>query len=72
MWERKISELDISKMKLNIDGHFLFWEAVVVLKDPIETVFTLGGCDGLERADFLIVSTLGGCGGLERIDFNSF
>ena len=37
MWELKISELDISKKKLNIDGHL---------------VSTLGGCGGFERTDF--------------------
>ena len=37
MQELKISELDISKKKLNIDGHL---------------VSTLGSCGGLERTDF--------------------
>ena len=37
MWELKISELDISKNKHDIDGHL---------------VSTLGGCGGLERTDF--------------------
>ena len=41
---------------------------MVVLKELILTVSTLGGCGGLERTDFLTVSTLGGCGGLERTD----
>ena len=41
----------------------------MVLKDLILTVSTLGGCDGLERTDFLTVSTLGGCGGFERTYF---
>ena len=60
---------------------------MVVLKELIITISTLGGCGGLERTDFkfllwegvvvfkeliLTVSTLGGCGGLERTDFNSF
>ena len=52
--ELKISKLDISKKKLNIDGHL---------------VSALGGCGGLERIDFLTVSTSGGCGGFERTDF---
>ena len=29
-----------------------FWEGVVVLKELILTVSTLGGCGGLERTDF--------------------
>ena len=32
----------------------------------------MGGCDGLERTEFLTVSTLGGCCGLERTDFLHF
>ena len=31
---------------------FLLWEGVVVLKELILTVSTLGGCGGLERTDF--------------------
>ena len=46
----------------------------MVLKELIfnsffEQFVPLGGCDGLERSDFLTVSHLGGCGGLERTDF---
>ena len=37
MWELKISKLNISEKKLNIDGHL---------------VSTLGGSGGLERTDF--------------------
>ena len=37
MQELKISELDITKKKLNIDGHL---------------VYILGGCGGPERTDF--------------------
>ena len=37
MWELKISELDISEKKLNIDGYLVSF---------------LGGCGGLERIDF--------------------
>ena len=29
----------------------------------------LGGCDGLERTGFGIISNLGGCGGVERTGF---
>ena len=61
---------------------------MVVLKELILTVSTLGWCGGLERTDFeqfllwdgvvvlkeliLTVSTLGRNGGLEGTDFNSF
>ena len=31
---------------------FLLWEVVVVLKELILTVSTLGGCGGLERTGF--------------------
>ena len=31
---------------------FLLWEGVVVLTELILTVFTLGGCGGLESTDF--------------------
>ena len=31
--------------------HFLLWEGVVVLKEMILTVSTLGGCSALERTD---------------------
>ena len=41
----------------------------MILKEPILTLSTMGGCGGLERTQFLTVSTLGGCDGLERIDF---
>ena len=53
MWELKVSGFDISKKKLNVDGHL---------------VSTLGGCGGHERTD-LTVSILGGCGGHERTNF---
>ena len=41
---------------------------MVVLKELIFTVSTVGVCCGLERTDFLTIY-LGGCGGLERTDF---
>ena len=41
----------------------------MVLKKRFLTVFTLGGCDGLERRDVLTVSSLGRCSGLGRSDF---
>ena len=41
----------------------------MVLKELIFNSFSLGGCGGLERTDFLTVSTLGRCGVLERTDF---
>ena len=50
---------------------FLLWECVVVLKELILTVSTLGGCGSLERSDFNSF-TLGGYGGVDRTDFNSF
>ena len=31
---------------------FLLWKGVVVLKELILTVSTIGGCDGPERTDF--------------------
>ena len=31
---------------------FLLWEGVVVLKELILTVFTLGGCGGLQSIEF--------------------
>ena len=41
MQELEISELSISKKKLNIDGHLVsVWEAVVVLKELILRVST--------------------------------
>ena len=46
--------------------------AVVVLKELILIVSTLGGCVGLERTALLTVSTLGECGGLEETDFQQF
>ena len=33
----------------------IFWVGVVVLKELIFTVSTLGGCGGLERTDFYSV-----------------
>ena len=45
---------------------------VVVLKELILTVSTLGGCGALEIADFLTVSIFGGCGGPERSDEKIF
>ena len=70
MWELEIGELNISKKKLNIHGHFHFklWESVLVLKELILTVSPLGGCGGLERT-ILMVPALGGCGGHKRFDF---
>ena len=49
----------------------------MVLKDLDLTVFTLGGCSGLESTAVLkelisTVSTLGRYGSLERTEFNSF
>ena len=48
---------------------FILQEGVVVLKKPILTVSTLGGCGGLERTEFSTISTLAGCSCLERTDF---
>ena len=48
---------------------FLCWEGVVVLKELILTVSTLGWCGGLKRTDFCTVSTFGVCCDLERTDF---
>ena len=31
---------------------FVCWESVVVLKELILTISTLGGCSGVERTDF--------------------
>ena len=39
-------------LKELIFNMFLLWEDVVVLKELIFTVSTLGGCSGLERTDF--------------------
>ena len=48
------------------------WDGVVVLKELIFTVSTLGGEVVVLKEVILTVSTLGRSGGLERIDFNSF
>ena len=41
-------------------------------KNSFLTVYSLGGCGGLERTEIL-VSTLGGCGGLERhVSYSSY
>ena len=50
---------------------FLLWEDVVVLKELILTVSSLGGLVVLKEL-ILTVSTLGRCAGLKRTDFNSF
>ena len=42
---------------------------MVVFKELILTVCTLGGCGGLKETDFFTVSILGECGGLEGTDF---
>ena len=47
---------------------FYFRMCVVVLKEAILTVSTLGRCGSLERSN-LTVSILGGCGGLEITHF---
>ena len=39
-------------LKELIFNSFYFGQGVVVLKELILTVLTLGGCDGLERTDF--------------------
>ena len=39
-------------LKEVIFNSFYIWEGVVVLKELILTVSTLGGCGGLERSDF--------------------
>ena len=53
MWELETSELDTSEKKLNIDGHLVSTlEAVVVLKELILTVSTLGRCGCPEVTDF--------------------
>ena len=54
MWELKVSELNISKRKLNIDGYL---------------VSTLGGCVGLERTDFNSLCFGRVCNGPERTNF---
>ena len=51
--------------------HFnsFYFGAVVVLKELIFTVSTVGGCDGLEVTDFFTVSTSGHSGAFVRPDF---
>ena len=49
----------------NISFGKVWWSS----RNPIITVYTLGGCGGLERNSFLTVSTFGECGGLERNSF---
>ena len=39
-------------LKELIFNSFYYWEVVVVLKELILTVTTLGGCVGLERTHF--------------------
>ena len=56
-------------LKELIFQQFLLLEGVVVLKEVILTVPTLGGSNGLERTDFSIASPFGGSDGLERTDF---
>ena len=46
-----------------------YFGAVVVLKELIFTVSTVGGCDGLEVTDFFTVSTSGHSGAFVRPDF---
>ena len=46
----------------------ILWDSVVVLKELIFTVDTLGGVVVLKELIFT-VDALGGCGGLERTDF---
>ena len=46
-----------------------YFGAVVVLKELIFTVSTVGGCDGLEVTDFFTVSTSGNSGAFVRPDF---
>ena len=46
-------------LKEVIFNSLLLLVAVVVLKKRFLTVFTLGGCAGLERRDVLTVSSLG-------------
>ena len=48
---------------------FLLWVGVVVLKELIFTVYTLGVCGVLERTNFSHFLLLGGCGGHERTVF---
>ena len=47
---------------------FILWEGVVVLKELILTVSTIGWVWFLRELNFQVY-TLGGCGGLERTDF---
>ena len=50
----------------NISFGKVWWSS----RNPIITVYTLGGCGGLERNSFLTVSTFGeGVDGLERNSF---
>ena len=51
---------------------FLLWEVVVVFKEQILTVSTLGRCGGVERTDFQQFLHLEGVVVLKRTDFNSF
>ena len=52
-------------------NHFnsFYFGAVVVLKELIFTVSTVGGCDGLEVTDFFTVSTSGHSAAFVRPDF---
>ena len=49
----------------NISFGKVWWSS----RNPIITLYTLGGCGGLERNSFLTVSTFGECGCLERNSF---
>ena len=51
---------------------FLCWDSVVVLKELIFTVDTLGGCGGLERTDFEQLILWEGVVVLKELIFNSF
>ena len=51
---------------------FYFERVWWLLKELILINFYSGGCGGLERTGFFIISPLGGCSGLERTDFEQF
>ena len=56
-------------LKYLILNSFYFGSHVVVLKELIFTVSTLGVCGVLERTSFSHFLPLGGCGGHERTVF---
>ena len=62
----------MKKILIQMGTWFLLWEGVVVLKELILTVSTLGGCDALERTDFLTISTFRGSGQLEIFECKGF